>query len=203
MGSITIIPKENTELKKKKPRPQTLEWNMEYLHEVKMYAEDTFWADWIKNRFDLALIRIFYSQVGQLTYGEEIKITDGKSVIIGKRTDRDMALLTNGYKMKGVYGKEWAEEKGFVYAPQYQVRINIDHKGHFLKRYKKRGFDLRLVAAFIGKVAQAKLGQKVKMISDEEIIVGKRLDAGHAVLITGMVRGEIDWDDYVDIKIDV
>lgn len=59
MGSITIIPKKNTELKKKKPRPQTLEWNMEYLHEVKMYAKDTFWADWIKNRFDLALIRIF------------------------------------------------------------------------------------------------------------------------------------------------
>lgn len=124
-------------------------------------------------------------------------------MIIGKRTDRDMALLTNGYKMKGVYGKEWAEEKGFVYAPQYQVRINIDHKGHFFKRYKKRGFDLRLVAAFIGKVAQAKLGQKVKMISDEVIIVGKRLDAAHAVLITGMVRGDIDWDDYVDIKMDV
>lgn len=202
MSSITIIPKEKIEVKKKNPRPKTLEWNMEYLHEVKIYAEDTFWVDWIKNRFDLALIRIFYTQVPQLSNGAEIKITDGKSVIVGKRIDRDTAVLTSGYKMKGVYDKEWAEEKGFVYAAQYQVRINIDHKGHFLKRYKKRGFDLRLVAAFIGKVAQAKLGQKVKMISEEEIIVGKRLDASHAVLITGMVRGDIDWDDYVDTKID-
>lgn len=198
MSSITIIPKE----KKKKTRPKTLEWHAEYLHEVKIYAKDSFWVDWIKNRFDLSLLRIFYTRVAQLAYDEEIKITDGKSVITGKRIDRDTAILTGGYKMKGIYSREWAKEKGFVFAPHYQVRIGIDHKGHFIKRYKKRGFDLRLVAAFIGKVAQAKLGQKVKMISEEEIIVGKRLDTHRAVLITGMVRGDMDWDDYVDMKID-
>ncbi|HIQ26983.1 MAG TPA: hypothetical protein EYH42_00605 [Sulfurovum sp.] len=88
-----------------------------------------------------------------------------------------------------------------IYAPHYEVRVGIDHQKHFIKRYKERNFDLSLVAHFIGKVVQAKLGQRVKMISQNDIVIGTRTTAHRAMLISGMVRGEIDWDDYVDKKI--
>ena len=203
MGSITIIPKvkedeSKTKVKKKKPAPLT--WEVATLHEVKLYAQDSFWDAWVKHHFDLSLIKTFYTQTPQLAPNEEIKISDGKSVIIGKRTARNKAILTGGYTLNHICPKERAEGKGFMYTPHYEVRVAIDHHKHFITRYKERNFDLSLVAHFIGKVAQAKLGQKVKMISQNDILIGTRTTAHHAMLISGMVRGEIDWDDYVDIK---
>lgn len=192
---ITIVPKV------KKPKPKTLVWQANSLHEIKIHADNSFWEAWKKRRFDLSLIRVFYMKVPDLSYGEEIKITDGKSVIHGKRIDGSTSVLIDGYMLDSIYNEEWALENNYCYTSHYQTKIGLDHKGHFLKRYKERGFDLRLVASFIGKVAQAKLGQKVKMISEDEIIVGRRADAHNATLITGMIRGEIDMDDYVDWKL--
>jgi len=203
MGSIIVIPKVRedesaTKIKKKKPAPLT--WEVATLHEVKLYAKDSFWDAWLKHHFDLSLIRTFYTQAPQLASHEEIKISDGKSVIIGKRTALNKAILTGGYTLNHIYPKQWVERKRIIYTPHYEVRVGIDHHKHFIKRYKERNFDLSLVAHFIGKVAQAKLGQRVKMISQNDILIGTRTTAHHAILISGMVRGEIDWDDYVDSK---
>ena len=204
MGSITIIPKvkeDESKTKVKKKKPALLTWEVATLHEVKLYANDSFWDAWTKHHFDLSLIKIFYTQSPQLAHNEEIKISDGKSVIIGKRTAQNKAILTGGYSLNYIYPKEWVEGKKMIYAPHYEVRVGIDHQKHFIKRYKERNFDLSLVAHFIGKVAQAKLGQRVKMISQNDIVIGIRTTAHRAMLITGMLRGEIDWDDYVDKKI--
>ena len=203
MGSITIIPKvkedeHQTKIKKKKPAP--LIWEITTLHEVKLYAKDSFWDAWLKHHFDLSLIKTFYTQVPQLSANEEIKISDGKSVIVGKRTALNKAMLTGGYTLNHIYPKQWVEGKGIIYTPHYEVRIGIDHQKHFIQRYKERNFDLSLVSHFIGKVAQAKLGQRVKMISQNDILIGTRTTAHHAMLISGMVRGEMDWNDYVDKK---
>ena len=199
VSGITIIPKDKT-ARRKKGKAGLLVWNTSHIHEVKIYAEDSFWDAWEQSHFDLSLIRVFYTQVPQATKDEVITICDGKSVIIGKRVGKTKAILTGGYSLKHIYSEAWVKKKGFVYSPHYQVRIGIDHKRHFIKRYKERIFDLGLVAAFIGKVAQARLGQKVKIISENDILVGVRTTANHAMLITGMVRGEMDWDDYVDVK---
>jgi len=163
-------------------------------------AEESFWDDWIKHHFDLSLIRIFYAHSPNLSYGEEITICDGKSVITGKRISKDQAILSRGYKLKYVYSQKWVEKRGYLYTLQYEVCISIDHKSHFIKRYQQRGFNLGLAVRFIGKVAQAQLGQKVKMIGDEDIIIGTRTTAHAAMLISGMVRGEMNWDEYVDKK---
>ncbi|HIE58965.1 MAG TPA: hypothetical protein EYP82_03305 [Hydrogenothermaceae bacterium] len=202
MGSITVIPKDGTYQKNspKKIRKGTLVWQSAPLHNIRLDAEESFWDDWMKHHFDLSLIRIFYNHAPNLTCHEEIKIYDGKSVIIGKRISQDQAVLLKGYKLKYVYSQKWVEKRGDMYTPQYEVYISIDHKSHFIKRYQQRGFDLGLVAQFIGKVAQAQLGQKVKMIGDEDIIIGTRTTAHAAMLISGMVRGEMDWDEYVDKK---
>lgn len=191
---ITIAPRDNT-IVKKKGKPGVLTWNTSHINEVKISAEDSFWDAWEDTHFDLSLIRVFYTQAPQAAKDEEIKVCDGKSVIIGKRVGKTKAVLTGGYMLKNVYSESWVKRKGFFYSPHYQVRIGIDHKKHFIKRYKERSFDLGLVAAFIGKVAQARLGQKVKMISENDILVGTRTTANHAMLISGMVRGEIDWDN--------
>lgn len=202
MGSITVIPKDEIyqENRPKKRRKGTLIWHSTTLHDVRLGAEESFWDDWVKHHFDLSLIRSFYDQTPNLSYGEEITICDGKSVIVGKRISKDQAVLSKGYKFKYIYSKKWVEMKGFLYTPQYEVYTAIDHKAHFIKRYQKRGFNLGLVAQFIGKVAQAQLGQKVKMISDEDIIIGTRTTVHAAMLISGMVRGEMDWNEYIDKK---
>jgi len=200
VSSITITPKDNT-ITRKKGRGGVLIWNTSHSNEVKIHAEDSFWDAWEVSRFDLSLIRTFYTQAPQLSKNEVIKICDGKSVIIGKRIGKTKAVLTGGYMLKNVYSKSWVKRKGFFYSPHYQLKIGIDHKKHFIERYKERGFDLGLAAAFIGKVAQARLGQRVKMIGENDILVGTRTTAHHAMLISGMVRGEMDWEDYVDVKL--
>ena len=199
---IVIVPKDNNSIvTKKKTKNSVLTWNAFHLNEVKIYAEDSFWSAWDKSRFDLSLIRVFYAQVPQAAKDEEIRICDGKSVIIGRRTSKTKAVLTGGYMLKNVYSESWVRKKGFFYSPHYQIKIGIDHKRHFVKRYKERAFDLGLVVSFIGKVAQARLGQRVKIVSDNDILIGTRTTAHHAMLISGMVRGEMNWDDYVDVKL--
>ena len=74
-------------------------------------------------------------------------------------------------------------------------------KRHVIKRYKERGFDLSLVSLFIIKAPMAKLGQRIKIIGENDIIIGTRTTEYGSVLITGMKRGEIDFEDYVDYKI--
>jgi len=204
---ITIIPKDDKYLQlkevKKKKKPQTMTYHPHQLNPVKLFAKESFWKDWERHYFDLSLIKVFYQRAPQLSEDQEITICDGKSVIVGKRTAEDQAILIKGYRFKGIYSKEWVEKKGFIYVPQYQTKVVLDHKKHFLKRYKERGFDLRLIAYFISAAAQAKLGQRIKVISDNDILIGTRTTAHKAMLISGMVRGEIDWDDYVDRKIAV
>jgi len=202
MGSITVIPKDETYQRNspKKIRKGTLKWQSTPLHNIRLDAEESFWDDWIKHHFDLSLIRIFYAHAPNLFYGEKVTICDGKSVITGKRISQDQVILSEGYRLKYVCSQKWVEKRGYLYTPQYEVYISIDHKAHFIKRYQQRGFDLGLVAQFIGKVAQAQLGQKVKMIGNNDIVIGTRTTAHAAMLISGMVRGEMDWDEYVNNK---
>lgn len=120
MGSIMVIPKvkedENqTKVKKKKPAPLT--WEVTTLHEVKLYAKDSFWDAWLKHHFDLSLIKTFYIQAPQLAANEEIKISDGKSVITGKRTAQNKAILTGGFTLNHIYPKQWVEGKDLFIRP--------------------------------------------------------------------------------------
>lgn len=201
---ITIIPKDETYLQKKevkrKKKPQTMVYKPYMLSPVKLFAKESFWKDWERHYFDLSLIKAFYHQAPQLSENQEVTICDGKNVIVGKRIAEDQAVLIKGYVLKRIYSKEWVEKKGFIYAYQYVTKVALDHRRHFLKRYKERNFDLRLVAHFITAVAQAKLGQKVKVVSEDDVLIGTRMSVHKAMLITGMVKGEIDWDDYVDKK---
>jgi len=197
---ITITPKIE---KKKKSKPKTLTCEISRLNEVKIYAEDSFWDAWQEYHFDLQLIYGFYKQVPQLKENGEIKISDGKNVIVGKRVEEYKAILTGGYTLPSILTKEQLEAQGYSYTPHRKIRVGIDHNHHFIERYKKRGFDLGLAAIFISKIAQTKLGQRVKIISEDDIMIGTRTTMNNSMLITGMKRGEIDWEDYVDKKMDL
>jgi len=173
------------------------------LSEVKTYAEDSFWDAWKEYHFDLQLIYGFYKQVPQLKEEEEVKISDGKNVIKGKRIKKNKAILTGGYTLPSILTKEQLDAQGYSYTPHRKIRVGIDHKLHFIERYQKRRFDLGLAAIFISKIAQTKLGQRVKIISEDDIMIGTRTTMNNSMLITGMRRGEIDWEDYVDRKMDL
>lgn len=187
--------------KKRWVKPKVLTIEVNNLNDVRIYAEDSFWAAWEKYHFNLSLVLAFYKLAPQVTDEKEIKITDGKSVIIGKRTGERSVTLTGGYTFKTIHSEDWANKKGFNFTPHRQVRVNLDHRRHFVDRYKKRGFDLRLMAIFISKVPMAKLGQRVKVISKNDILIGTRTTEYGSMLITGMVRGKIDFNEYVDRRI--
>lgn len=197
---ITIVPKIE---KKKRLKPKTMICQVSRLNEVKIYAQDSFWEAWKEYHFDLQLIYGFYKQVPQLKEDQEIKISDGKNVIVGNRIEEKKAILTRGYTLPLILTKEQLEAKGYIYTPHRKIRVGIDHKLHFIERYQKRGFDLGLAAIFISKIAQTKLGQRVKIISEDDIMIGTRTTMNNSMLITGMRRGEIDWEDYVDRKMDL
>ena len=189
--------------KKKKPKPKTMICEIIRLNQVKIYAEDSFWEVWKKYHFDLQLIYGFYRQVAQLKEEQEIKISDGKNVIVGRRIEEKKAILTGGYTLPFILTKEQLEAQDYSYTPHRKIRVGIDHKLHFIERYQKRGFDLGLAAIFISKIAQTKLGQRVKIISENDIMIGTRTTRNNSMFITGMKRGEIDWEDYVDRKMDL
>lgn len=202
MSGITIVPKQKKEEQDKRRvgKPPVKHYEARPMNQVKMFAAESFWEAWDKHHFDLSLIKAFYSKAPQLMENEEIIISDGKSVIVGRRTEQFKAVLTDGYNFKRVHDKKWVEDKGFIYEAQYAIRIGIDHRKHFIKRYRQRGFDLGLVAEFVSVVAQAKLGQRVKVVSKDDVLIGTRTTAHHAMLISGMKRGQIDMEDYVDWK---
>ena len=197
MGSITIQPKPK---KKKWVSPKTMIVEIDELNDVKIYAIDSFWDAWENHHFDLSLILTFYKEVSQCTHNQIIKITDGKNVIIGERVDQEHATLINGYILKSIHSELWASKNGFIFTAHRQVRIGIDHKRHFIDRYKKRNFDLSLVAIFIIRVPMGKLGQRIKIVSKNDILIGTRTTQYGGMLISGMVRGEMDFEDYVDVK---
>ena len=45
------------------------------------------------------------------------------------------------------------------------------------------------------------LGQRIKIIGGNDILIGTRTSMHASLLITGMKRGEIDLEEYVDYRI--
>jgi hypothetical protein len=202
MAGITIVPKPTP---KKKKKPETLVVDAEKINlpflRTEISADDAFWEDWDLHHFDIGLALVFMRRILSLKQDEIVKFTDGKSVVIAKRTGEESGVLMGGYQLRRIYTQEWAEAHGYHWASHRQVRISLDHKRHFVDRYRKRKFNLALMGLFIGKAPMVKLGQRIKIVGKDDIFIGTRTSKYGAIVITGMKRGEIKLGDYVDYKI--
>ncbi len=201
---ITIVPKPKI-IPKPKKKPSVMivrenEINHSYT-KLNISAEDQFWEDWDVHHFDIGLCLTFVKNLHTLNVGEEYKITDGKSVIIVKRSAEYEGVLLGGFFFKRIHSQEWLEKRGYIWTPHRKVYVALDHKRHFSDRYKKRRFNLALLAVFIGRVPTTTLGQRIKIIGENDILIGTRTSMYASLLITGMKRGEIDLEDYVDYKL--
>lgn len=193
---ITIQPK----IKKKFVKPKTMVVDTRELNKVKMFALDSFWSAWEEEKFDLNLMSAFYKEAPQLKKDEVLNITDGKSVVSGYRLNERTALLSSGRTLERVYSQTWAEKNGFIFVPHRKVKLGLDKKRHFIERYRSRNFDLGLVVEFIIRAPMGKLGQRIKILSENDVLVGARTNEYGSILITGMKRGEIDLGEYCDWK---
>jgi hypothetical protein len=200
---ITIVPKPKS-ISKPKKKPSTMviredEINHSYA-KLNISAEDQFWKDWDEHHFDIGVCLAFVRSLPTLNIGEEYRVTDGKSVIIVRRSAEYEGVLLGGFSFKRIYSQEWLEKEGYIWTPHRKVYVALDHKSHFADRYKKRRFNLALLAVFIGRVPTTALGQRIKIIGENDILIGTRTSMHASLLITGMKRGEIDFEDYVDSR---
>ncbi len=201
---ITIVPKPKIVPKaKKKPSVMVIrenEINHNYT-KLNISAEDQFWEDWDEHHFDIGLCLAFVRRLPALNIEEKYKITDGKSAIIVKRSAEHEGVLLGGFAFNRIHAQEWLEKEGYIWVPHRKVYVALDHKKHFADRYKKRRFNLALLAVFISRIPMTALGQRIKIIGENDILIGTRTSMYASLLITGMKRGAIDLEEYVDYRI--
>lgn len=201
---IMIQPKKilGSSEKKKRRIPHTIEHSVEK-NRVELIGTKNFWSTLIKKTIDLELIPHLYianENKAIEKYDMEVISTNG-SCVIHAHISKDKIVLMKAYRLKNRIGKEEAESKGYDwYTPT--LALWMDKQFHFLKRYGKRKFDLDLIVPAYFKAKGMMPNDRVITSNGDSKVVLAKKDSKTIILVTGMVIGEIDWDEYLDIKYD-
>lgn len=168
---------------------------------VRLSGTKSFWSTIMRKTIDLELIPHIYQYNENKAierYDMEVISTNG-SCVIHAHVYKDNIKLTKAYRLKNRISKEEAEAKGYDwYFPT--LALWMDKNFHFLKRYGQRKFDLNLIVPGYFKAKGMMPNDRV-ITSDGEskVVLGKK-DSQTIILITGMKVGDIDWDEYLDVK---
>jgi hypothetical protein len=199
--SEVYIPKALKALKKerrKKRKGRTFFREIEPL-EAKLEIASVFWENYIKQEFGLELVPKIYRYLLNNPSSKTIIFTDGDTFIKAKSSKDDKTVTMVEARRRRRISEKEAVLKGMIWICTTHI-LTVDKRKHFLKRLIERKFDLTLIVAFY-EVAIGKMPSDTIIISDHTTkIIGHKSSGASVVLNTGMVIGEIDWDDYLDVK---
>lgn len=184
----------------KKRTPQTIEYSVEKMR-VELSGTKSFWSTLIKKTIDLELIpHIYVLNENKATekYNMEVISTNGRCVIHA-HVSKDKIVLTKAYRLRERMDKEEAKTKGYDWHSP-TLALWMDKYYHFLKRYGQRKFDLSLIVpAYFKAKGTMPSDRVIASDGDSKVILAKK-DSQTIILVTGMIAGDIDWDDYLDVK---
>jgi hypothetical protein len=165
--------------------------------EMKLIISKKVWKFFLSSKLTYELIPAAYFEMLKLPL-ESATFCDRNTLIILKKSKENKSIEVVKAQYNDLNEKEIKQE-GFIFLPQSHI-LYLDRKNHFLKRLFQRNFDLTLIVDAYRELKKVMPGDLVSISDGNTKIIGKKLTGSSIVLSTGIVIGEINWDEYLDKK---
>jgi hypothetical protein len=177
-----------------------------YYHEVEkmplgLEFSPLYWTKLGKhNYFTLDVVPLIYRyfEVNQDLSDKELIFSDGYALTHAYMDLENCSVCIDdvrGYQCR----KSVAKQKGYIpLFPSHTFKLTKDK--HLLKRWIERGFDLSLLVPLYEFLIRCRAGDRVSVSDGNCKVMGIKVNGLTILAQTGIVLGEIDWDEFLDVK---
>ena len=166
--------------------------------QVKLKISNKVWVKALKGKLSYELIPSAYLEIMRRDDNTPFSYTDGSAVVTAVKSSSQNTITITDMQKCTISAKE-AKKSGFEWlSPSHTLFLDRNH--HFLKRLKERDFDVSLMIDAYIELKRVMPGDCVSVTDGHTKILGRKQTGLSIVLNTGVVLGEMDWNDFLDVK---
>ena len=156
-----------------------------------------FWKRQVSSRrFSLELVAELYRYIQANPHKNYYKFTDGDSTVHAS-FDKSRIYIEDIRAAK--LSRAEMRMAGYVFIFPTCV-MRMDKNNHFFERWVQRRFELSLLVPLYEELRRSMPGDRVSVSDGEFKLMGRKASGMLLVAETGVILGEIDWDEYLDKK---
>jgi len=160
------------------------------------FAPD-FWKRQVgSRRFSLELVAELYRYIQANPHKTYYKFTDGDCTVHA-HFDKSRIFIEDIRAVK--LSRAEMRMAGYIFIFPTCV-MRMDKNNHFFERWVQRRFELSLLVPLYEELRRSMPGDRVSVSDGEFKVMGRKTRGMLVVAETGVVLGEIDWDEYLDKK---
>ena len=200
---IKTLPKKYLEkvmLRKKGYRPKAYYYEVDKMP-LGLHFSSLYWEKLGKNNYftlDIVPLIYRYFEGNQKQHDEDLVFADGYALTTASFDLEQRCVRINDVK-RFQCRKSVAKQKGYLYlSPSHTFKLTRDK--HLLKRWFERDFDLALLVPLYENLVRCRAGDRVSVSDGCSKVMGIKINGLTILAQTGMVLGQIDWDEFLDVK---